>query len=290
MARSFDMPLDCEYPDAASVQTLVQTLLEVNQLSDLFQVDEVLLRICAHRQQQSYPGSVCEIHRAWLRTTCLTVIAQLSRQSENRQKFDAAVQALFDPHNSDAHRFCSVIVRLLGQYRLRGTYEEKDVIVEAYTRGIKYIEAGQLINEPLAWLRRTCLNVVREFRRTQDKIDQPKLDGEPLHPGDEVFSKLIFEEDIKAMQMALQQLTPDERKLLCLRVIEKRSWQEVAEALTLIEKTSISDNAARQRGYRVLSKLRQFYDATRLTVGMTDDSERQSSSETRDRLDDLTST
>ncbi|MBE9178970.1 sigma-70 family RNA polymerase sigma factor [Oculatella sp. LEGE 06141] len=271
MASKFQLRFDSEHPDIDSFKAFIQRSLELYQLAEICNVDDILDKACSRNEGWLTADSVVEIHLAWLKTTCLEVIEELNRQRDNKRKFDIAIQALFDIENPDARSLLASVTRTLRQHRLYGTYEVKEIMAEAYAIGIRRIELGTIIEKPLPWLRSTCLNVIRDLRRKQDKLDKPKLDGEGFSPGDEVFSDLIFAEDRKAMRLALEQLSYDDRQILHARVLKHQAWQEIGEALSNPNEAALNANAARQRGYRALQKLRQLYDAIRQNVQIDDD-------------------
>ena len=182
---------------------------------------------------------------------------------ESRKKFDLAVQALLDSDSPDTHSLYVFIKITLGQFRLSKAYEVKDIIIEAYTRGIKKLQSGEAINIPLAWIRRTAYNVIRELRREADKIGYLDLDCVPVQNEINPLSKIEFNGDLKAMKIAFNKLTLEEQNILRLRVIDQLSWQEVGKCLVIVKEPVQSEGNLRQRGYRTLKKLRKIYDRLR---------------------------
>ena len=182
---------------------------------------------------------------------------------ESRKKFDLAVQALLDSDSPDTHSLYVFIKITLGQFRLSKAYEVKDIIIEAYTRGIKKLQSGEAINIPLAWIRRTAYNVIRELRREADKIGYLDLACVPVQNEINPLSKIEFNGDLKAMKIAFNKLTLEEQNILRLRVIDQLSWQEVGKCLVIVKEPVQSEGNLRQRGYRTLKKLRKIYDRLR---------------------------
>jgi RNA polymerase sigma factor (sigma-70 family) len=268
----FQLSFDAEHPDIASFHAFIRCSLELHRLAEIYEPEGIIEIACSSSRGQLTSDSIVEIHLSWLKTTCLEIIGNLSRQQENRRKFDTAIQALFDMTNPDAQSIWANVSRTLRQFRLSGTYEVREIIAEAYSIGTKRIEAGTIIETPLAWLRMTCLNVIRDFRRKQDRLENPKLDGEGLAYGDEVISGLVIAEDRKAIQIALKKLTPEEQQILGARVLQGLTWQAIGESLSCCEVNSINANTARQRGFRALQKLRYHYDAIRQEVETDQDS------------------
>jgi RNA polymerase sigma factor (sigma-70 family) len=188
------------------------------------------------------------------------------KKQKNRKHFDHAVQALFDSNNPESITFCASITRMLRQYRLSGTYDAKEIISEAYARGIIKIEQGVFIQVPLAWLRRTCLNVTRDFKRKQIKIDKPKLDGEAYSLGGVAIEKIMLNEDLKAIRLALEKLSVEDQNILQARIFQGLSWQEIGDSLLSANALPVKPGTARQRGSRALVKLRQHYERIRTDV------------------------
>ncbi|MBW4652085.1 MAG: sigma-70 family RNA polymerase sigma factor [Kaiparowitsia implicata GSE-PSE-MK54-09C] len=249
---------DANSLDSHSFRTFVQETLEHYRLSSTYSMEDVISAVYEQSLTGIEADQIHTIQFAWLKTVSLDVIKQLSRR-----KFDVAVQALFDGQNPDARSFFASITNRLRQFRLLDTYEVREIIAEAYARGVKYIDAGHGIDIPVAWLRRTCFNVIFEFRRKQDKLEHPRINDEPV---DDAFSELIFDEDIRAIRIALTQLSDEERTILCNRVLKRQAWQEIGQAMSTQDGTALSANAARQRGYRVLQKLRHLYDEVRDSI------------------------
>lgn len=269
MAYKFQLLFDAEHPDLDSIREALQPCLENYRLAELYGPDDILT-MAFHTDEQVAPGSVIEIQAAWLKTKCFGIIKVLGQQ-QNRQQFDTAIQAVFDIENPEARSLWANIARTLQQFRLVGTYDVREIVAEAYAVGVRQIERGHVIEKPLPWIRGTCLNVIRDLRRKQDKLDNPKLDPEGLVVRNETFSNLILAEDQKAICLALATLSLDDRKLLCARIIENLSWQRIGEVFSCEATTDLNANAARQRGYRALQKLRQQYDAIRQEVSILDD-------------------
>lgn len=182
--------------------------------------------------------------------------------SDPRKQFDVAVRAIFDSHNPDSHSLFVFIKRLLIQYRLSGTYEVYDILTEAYNRGVKLIATGQTIRVPLGWLRRTSLNIIKEFRRRQDQLDNPRLDLPHCNSSDGL-SDLIFEEDLIAVKLAFEKLDRESQFLLHQRIVQGQSWRDVGKAMVTTGGPELTEGALRQRGFKALHRLRQLYDEMR---------------------------
>lgn len=271
MNYKFNIYFNSEFPDIGSFELWVKDNLKETQLDRKHSLNEIVDKISQNCKILEAVESSKEVQIALLKTAFLDVLKDLrketsSEKEDNRQKFDLAVQALFDDKNPDALSFCASVHRLLLQFRLSDTYEAREIIAEAYTRGIRKIEEGVVIDVPLAWLRRTCLNVIREFKKEQERSASPKFDQFPWVPGDLEISRLVVQEDLYTIQVAMQQLSPEEQLLLSKRVFQRLSWQEIGETLCNKDGSSLKAGTARQRGSRALKKLRLIYERIRKDI------------------------
>lgn len=271
MCLDFQVTYNKEHPNLDSFKSCIQESLEEHQLEQNHDASSIIksaYRLYADNKAPT--NEVAKVQLALLKTYCLEIIQAL-KQTENRKHFDRAVQALFDSSNPEAMTFCASITRLLRQHRLSGTYTAKEIIAEAYARSIVKIEAGVFIEIPLAWLRRTCLNVIREFKRAQTKIDKPKIDGDASSQGGIAIEQILLSEDLESIRLAFGQLSREDQNILQARIFRRLSWQEIGEQL---ENKPIKPGTARQRGSRAIIRLRQHYMLIRQNVRLlqSDDS------------------
>jgi RNA polymerase sigma factor (sigma-70 family) len=257
-----------DHPGMEAVIRFLQDLLEHYRLDQTYNARDILDTI-SQPEAPSVPGTIDEIQIAFLKTSGLEIIEGLDRKRiANRQKFNNAIEALFADHDPASRAFYANISRLLRQFRLNGTYEVRDVIATGFSLGVKSIEAGHLIENPLAWMRTTCLNVIRDLRKKQDKAENPKIDGELWEPGDGVFSSLMVQEDRQALKRAMATLTPEERQILCARFINQWSWKQVSQFLS--KDSPLPIGTVRQRGARTIVKLRKAYESVRDSIKLED--------------------
>jgi len=252
------------------LKTFVCENLDIYALSGLYTPEDIITKVYERSDETIDINTPDEVHFAWFKTTCLALLEELSKQYDRKNQFNGVIEQLFEQQNSEARPFWTSVERMLWQYRLRTAYEVKDVVIEAYAVGIKQIEKGLIIENPIAWIRGTCFNIIRDLRRKQDKAENPKLDSEGCTPSDEAWSHLILTEDIKVIHLALQELSLEEQELLRAKYIEDQSWQQISETLLHSEERCLNANAARQRGHRALQKLRQAYEDIREEVTLDD--------------------
>ncbi|MEM9804913.1 MAG: sigma-70 family RNA polymerase sigma factor [Cyanobacteria bacterium P01_D01_bin.56] len=222
-----------------------------NNLTD-FDVDFVT-KLTITRYQATYSS----LKLCLLKTVGIEVIGSLKKQSQNRKNFEDEIERLFHDKDPQALHFCASIARHLKQFRLSRTYDVKEIIAEAYSIGIKKIAQDEYIYNPRPWLRTTCLNVIREFKRQQRKSASPRFDVGIYMTGDDSLEEMQQQEDLKAMQLAFERLNLEERQLLKARCVDNLQWNEIAQLF------SETPGTLRQRGARALKKLRKNYDPIR---------------------------
>lgn len=164
--------------------------------------------------------------------------------------------------------------------------ETEAVINEVFLRALRQLQAGCVVRNPGAWLRRIALNVVREVTRQQrrsiswdcrefleDRYLQPDSpeahpvalgegfaawDGAHSCPSDS-FSDSFgeYSSHYHHLRIIWQQLTTLDRRMLVLRVLESYAWVQVQTTLQQEFSETISVTALRKRYQRILLKLRK---------------------------------
>jgi len=269
--KCFEVVYGKEYPTKAAFHAFLQSYLEEHNLAQCRDAQSVIDESYElyEKFDESFDASakVIEIQLPLLKTCCIEVVKRYKQaRNENRKQFDEDVQSLFDSDRSEAISFCASIARTLRQYRLKGTYAEREIIAEAYARGVKKIEKGEIINTPLAWLRRTCLNIIREFSREQERADRPKRDAEPWTLGGVALAQMLQREDWYAIYLAFADLSLEDQEILLARIVDGHSWQVVNERLADRSSVPLKLGSVRQRGARALTRLRDRYNHLRDTV------------------------
>lgn len=149
------------------------------------------------------------------------------------------------------------IRRTLRQQNL-GSIDAVEILGEVFLRGHKLTESGEIeIRNPAAWARKTALNYIRELGRKQKQTSP--LDQEiPDRTSPSLIDKLILEEDRSFINRALQELDPDQQKLLKLKIVDELSWAEI-QRIFASEGEIVSEHALRKRKERALKQLRLVY-------------------------------
>jgi RNA polymerase sigma factor (sigma-70 family) len=185
-----------------------------------------------------------------------------------KEKFDVAIQAFLKPNHLEVEENISYaklknfIKRNLQQFNLHNI-EVNEVVHITYLRGVKLIEDGEEIKNPIAWIRVTSFNVIRELSRKQKKhqpVDSNSIEYQmDLQQLSYDFTLEDADDaDIKLLKLALQKLEPKDRQLLVLWKVEDLSWKEVVKRLASCGEV-VSEATARQRGKRALERLRKVY-------------------------------
>jgi DNA-directed RNA polymerase specialized sigma24 family protein len=184
---------------------------------------------------------------------------------DKKEELNQTIQLLYNvkPHPLEDYKpyrsLLAFINRNIKQYNLNC---DADVIVsEAYLRGLKFLDSGQEIRNPTAWLRKTAHNVIRELSREQLK-EQPmesELISERLASKSDLIPDEIDDAALTVMRLSFQQLRLSERQILTLRFLYNLSWKDVVEeARTRGE--SMTSEVARQRGKRALKHLKKIFE------------------------------
>ena len=175
------------------------------------------------------------------------------------QQFNMAATELSHGKSQDCIATWKFIHSRIRQFHLN--CDAYSVVNEAYLRGINAINNGEDIQKPLAWIRSTAFNIIREWSRKQKKetYDSPflenYLDSNPV----DTDSRTVIEPEVKhLLEAALAHLRPEEQEVLKLRWIDGLSWREIANILSCEDK-QILEGTIRKRGGRALKRLRQKY-------------------------------
>jgi DNA-directed RNA polymerase specialized sigma24 family protein len=180
---------------------------------------------------------------------------------EERQKFDSDVLEFQNPRSSTGRLMYAFTRRNLTAHHLASFYTEAFVLNEAYIRGVKLINKGEVIQNPGAWLRSTVFNIIRELSREQKK--SVSLDEQTLEQVNawNVSHELEadWEADYRAVFTAFQMLDPPDQRLLNLKIVEIRSWREIREIMRVEGHGDHSEVNLRKKKERALIKLRKKY-------------------------------
>lgn len=136
-----------------------------------------------------------------------------------------------------------------------------EVIVEGVKRGIEWIgKNGEAIIFPEAWLRITCLNILKDevkyIVKTEQKSERLSQIScsevtHPLKP--ELIDQLEF------LDCAMKKLSEDDRLLIHLRFFKNKNYDQIQRHYELFHGESISLPALRKRESRAMKKLKEHF-------------------------------
>lgn len=188
------------------------------------------------------------------------------KKNTDQQMFDLEFEALLNSSSHSGRSLISWLEMQLRFFNLNSIYSVNDILSEAYIRGTRFINTGQKIVKPLAWIKYTCLNIIREISRSQQKI---KIFEPATESGLELLSTLTNENsfyleaenemELNVLLQSFEELSLREQTILILRVVDNLSWEQVGEHLTVIEEKFQSTTTLRKQGQRALSRLRKIF-------------------------------
>ncbi len=182
-----------------------------------------------------------------------------------RKAFDTEFKVLLDSGSSSAHSMLAFIKRSLAQFNLTNSYSPTWVLNEAYMRGIKLMAKGEQIEKPLAWIRATAYNIIREQSRERNRFLQLEESMIEIHVNASLaVSEEIEEELLKRVNLAFEKLELEEKEILILKEVKDLSWKEIQLHLILQGKEVQNEATLRKRKERALKHLRSIYHSLEL--------------------------
>lgn len=156
------------------------------------------------------------------------------------------------------------IRRYIKKWRL-GNVNPFDILLDAVGRGLEYIRKNEKpIETPEAWLRVTCLNILRD--RVKQTIHEEKLFQDMGVIGSISFSQTPldsseFFEKLEVLQQALERLPESDRSLIKQRFYQGKTYKQVRETLKREseEEKIIPLATLRKRESRALQKLKKIF-------------------------------
>jgi RNA polymerase sigma-70 factor (ECF subfamily) len=135
----------------------------------------------------------------------------------------------------------SVALRLLGNYE-----DAREATQNALVRAYQRLDTYDPERRFFSWIYRIAVNESLNYRRTQ-RPHEP-LAATLKVPGDATDEAVEARELSERVQAALQQLTAEHREVVVMKYFTELSYEEIAEALAIPEKTVKSRLfSARQR-------------------------------------------
>lgn len=186
--------------------------------------------------------------------------AKLSTTIILQKKFEEEIAKLISPKSKKGSILLRYIDRLLQQYE-HCDLEAHDVLVEAYIRGLRYIEKnGEDIRVPEAWMRTAALRVIQGNSKKNlrhDKIkyicsDHAKVEEHPLY-------QVERSDATEKLKLALADLDAEDRLILELR-FDGKAFAQIKNEYFVLKGEEIGEAALRQRSSRALKKLRLKFE------------------------------
>jgi DNA-directed RNA polymerase specialized sigma24 family protein len=188
----------------------------------------------------------------------------LQPHSPSEDILDLAIEDILGKDNPSAYSTLTTIERSLRQFHLNSQIEAAEILAEAYLRGKKFLQSGQVINNPHAWLKKTAFNVIRERSRQCRKhrvepYEEDKISEDPITNFVDIQE---LESDFADLRQAIKLLAkedPKGAKLLYLKIIQGFSWQEIHDILLQQNQEVASLATLRQRASRAKKRLRHLF-------------------------------
>lgn len=176
--------------------------------------------------------------------------------------FEIEFIELLNPYSPSSRSLFSFIRAKLKQFRLFSYYTEAYIINEAYIRAFDAVTIqNKIISSPLAWIRTTSYNLIRELNRSacRDRSKEESfLDLLIVSQSSQYVSEDEISNDIENIRIAFKELEPEEKRLLYLKVVKGLSWQEINNLMT---DSNSSETVLRKRKQRALKRLRHIFHA-----------------------------
>ena len=178
--------------------------------------------------------------------------------------FDQTLSEILGKDNPHATAILSAVQRTLNQYHLAAQFEVHEILHEAYLRGKKKIQAGDLIHNPYAWLKATAFHVIYERKRkhrasaTEPSVLEAMIADDRLS----LMQQQVVQEEIDLLYQALHLLRAEDpygTSLLCQRTVAGWSWGEISRWLVAEGHPVLNEAALRQRASRAKRRLREIF-------------------------------
>jgi RNA polymerase sigma-70 factor (ECF subfamily) len=164
---------------------------------------------------------------------------------------EATEQALVEAAKQDPSRFAALYeahferIYAFVAHRVRDRSAAEDLTAEVFRHALAGIGAFEWRGVPFAsWLYRIAANEVADHRTKAARERGSSVTDEPSHDERERF------EDRATLFRLVEQLPPDQRRVVAMRFAEDRSIREIAETLGRTE------GAVKQLQWRALETLR----------------------------------
>jgi RNA polymerase sigma factor (sigma-70 family) len=179
---------------------------------------------------------------------------------EMQREFSRKVSKLLLPNHPSGTAFLNFIWHYLYIWNMRDI-DPKDILAEGVYQGLKSIQTtGQPIEIPNAWLRVTCLNLLKNQVRAT--VKQNKLSECLKESYGETESPLSIAERFEWLDNlyeAIKQLPLDEQELVQLRLFDEKTYEQIYYWLKLRDEQAPSIPTIRKRYSRAVTRLKEVF-------------------------------
>lgn len=134
-------------------------------------------------------------------------------------------------------RYQQTIFRL-AQRMTRNSEDARDLAQEAFVQAYRSLAGFRGHSSFSTWLYRIAMNLCLSHLKATRREDPIEVDAAVADARDDSLATLLADERDRALAAAIEQLPPQQRATLTLRVYQGLSHREIAEALDCAEGTA----------------------------------------------------
>jgi len=179
---------------------------------------------------------------------------------EIQKEFSRKVSTLLLPNNPSGTTFLNFIRHYLYIWHIPNV-DPQDILAEAVYQGIKSIGSNyQPIENPQAWLRVTCLHLMRNQVRVTVRHDKVvKLLKESSSETENPLTVAERFEWLDKFNEAIDQLPDDEQELVRFRLFDEKTYEQIYYWLESRDGQSPDIPTIRKRYSRALNRLKTVF-------------------------------
>lgn len=180
------------------------------------------------------------------------------------ERFFEEFRVLLDSGSHSGISILSSIKRSLKQFNLLDSYSAYEILSDAFMRGVERIRGGETIENPVAWIRVTAFNIIREYSRSSKRFSHFEESWfECVDIGNAAISDELLQR-CEWIEVACTMLSSEERELLVLKICENLSWKNIVERYHEQGFTDVNEATLRKRKERIQKRLRKIYHSLEL--------------------------
>ncbi|MBE9136512.1 sigma-70 family RNA polymerase sigma factor [Nodosilinea sp. LEGE 07088] len=178
--------------------------------------------------------------------------------------FDQVLSEILGQDNPRATPILSAIQRTLRQYHLDDQIEAYEILHEAYLRGKKKLQTGEVIRSPYAWLKSTAFHVIYERKRKQrsSATDPQVIEAVLADNRLNLMQQQVILEELDLLYQALARLNEEDPEGACLLYLHNVcdwSWRQISQRLVAEGQPLVAETTLRQRASRAKRRLREIF-------------------------------